>query len=101
MRGLTTAHGTQTDERRPGAHRHGDPCHSAAEADTAPETPNGQSQTLDSKNRVSQLATQDEKITPQSRWSAPLRYASVKFRVTAGSTGMPGPVVVETVTFLR
>ena len=28
-------------------------------------------------------------------------YASVKFRVTDGSTGMPGPVVVETVTFLR
>ncbi len=26
-------------------------------------------------------------------------YASVKFRVTAGSTGMPGPVVVETTTF--
>lgn len=28
-------------------------------------------------------------------------YASVKFRVTDGSTGIPGPVVVETVTFLR
>ncbi len=26
-------------------------------------------------------------------------YASVKFRVTVGSTGMPGPVVVETTTF--
>ncbi|VTR09838.1 Uncharacterised protein [Clostridioides difficile] len=26
--------------------------------------------------------------------------ASAKLRVTAGSTGMPGPVVVETVTFL-
>lgn len=28
-------------------------------------------------------------------------YSSVKFRVTAGSTGMPGPVVVETTTFFR
>jgi len=28
-------------------------------------------------------------------------YASAKLRVTAGSTGMPGPVVVETVTFFR
>jgi UTP-glucose-1-phosphate uridylyltransferase len=28
-------------------------------------------------------------------------YASAKFRVTDGSTGMPGPVVVETVTFFR
>ncbi len=28
-------------------------------------------------------------------------YASVKLRVTAGSTGMPGPVVVETTTFFR
>ncbi|CAA0130101.1 Uncharacterised protein [Mycolicibacterium vanbaalenii] len=28
-------------------------------------------------------------------------YASAKFRVTAGSTGMPGPVVVETTTFFR
>jgi|GEM_PF-2638972 len=27
--------------------------------------------------------------------------ASAKLRVTAGSTGMPGPVVVETVTFFR
>ena len=26
--------------------------------------------------------------------------ASAKLRATAGSTGMPGPVVVETVTFL-
>ncbi len=26
-------------------------------------------------------------------------YASVKFRVTVGSTGIPGPVVVETTTF--
>jgi hypothetical protein len=31
----------------------------------------------------------------------PARYSSVKFRVTAGSTGIPGPVVVETVTFFR
>ena len=29
------------------------------------------------------------------------RYASVKLRVTAGSTGMPGPVVVETTIFFR
>ncbi len=29
------------------------------------------------------------------------RYSSVKFRVTAGSTGMPGPVVVDTMTFFR
>ncbi len=28
-------------------------------------------------------------------------YASAKLRVTAGSTGMPGPVVVETTTFFR
>jgi hypothetical protein len=28
-------------------------------------------------------------------------YASAKLRVTAGPTGMPGPVVVETTTFLR
>ena len=28
-------------------------------------------------------------------------YSSAKFRVTAGSTGIPGPVVVETVTFFR
>ena len=28
-------------------------------------------------------------------------YASAKLRVTAGSTGMPGPVVVETTIFLR
>jgi hypothetical protein len=28
-------------------------------------------------------------------------YASVKLRVTAGSTGMPGPVVVDTTTFFR
>lgn len=28
-------------------------------------------------------------------------YSSVKFRVTAGSTGIPGPVVVETTTFFR
>ena len=28
-------------------------------------------------------------------------YASAKFRVTAGSTGMPGPVVVDTVIFFR
>ena len=28
-------------------------------------------------------------------------YASAKFRVTDGSTGMPGPVVVDIVTFLR
>jgi hypothetical protein len=28
-------------------------------------------------------------------------YASEDFRVTAGSTGMPGPVVVETVIFFR
>lgn len=28
-------------------------------------------------------------------------YSSVKLRVTAGSTGIPGPVVVDTVTFLR
>lgn len=27
--------------------------------------------------------------------------SSVKFRVTDGSTGMPGPVVVETTTFFR
>jgi hypothetical protein len=27
--------------------------------------------------------------------------ASAKFRVTAGSTGMPGPVVVDTTTFFR
>lgn len=27
--------------------------------------------------------------------------SSVKFRVTAGSTWIPGPVVVETVTFFR
>jgi hypothetical protein len=27
--------------------------------------------------------------------------ASAKLRVTAGSTGMPGPVVVETVIFFR
>lgn len=27
--------------------------------------------------------------------------SSVKFRVIAGSTGIPGPVVVETVTFFR
>lgn len=26
---------------------------------------------------------------------------SAKFRVTAGSTGMPGPVVVDTVIFFR
>jgi hypothetical protein len=30
-----------------------------------------------------------------------LAYASEKFRTTAGSTGMPGPVVVETVIFFR
>ena len=29
------------------------------------------------------------------------RHSSVKFRTIAGSTGIPGPVVVETVTFLR
>jgi hypothetical protein len=28
-------------------------------------------------------------------------YASAMLRVTAGSTGMPGPVVVETTTFFR
>ncbi|MCU1698679.1 MAG: hypothetical protein JWR34_4742 [Mycobacterium sp.] len=28
-------------------------------------------------------------------------YASVKLRVTAGSTGMPGPVVVEMTIFFR
>jgi hypothetical protein len=28
-------------------------------------------------------------------------YASAKFRVTDGSTGMPGPVVVDIVTFFR
>ena len=28
-------------------------------------------------------------------------YASVRLRVTAGSTGMPGPVVVDTTTFFR
>ncbi len=28
-------------------------------------------------------------------------HSSTKFRVTAGSTGIPGPVVVETVTFFR
>jgi hypothetical protein len=28
-------------------------------------------------------------------------YASEKFRVIAGSTGMPGPVVVETTIFFR
>ncbi len=28
-------------------------------------------------------------------------YSSVKLRVTAGSTGIPGPVVVETTTFFR
>ena len=32
-------------------------------------------------------------------WSAAYAYASAKLRVTAGSTGMPGPVVVETTTF--
>ena len=31
----------------------------------------------------------------------PAAYASVKLRVTAGSTGMPGPVVVETTIFFR
>jgi len=40
--------------------------------------------------------------TPPYTWSAPAgAYASVKFRVTAGSTGMPGPVVVDTTTFFR
>ena len=28
-------------------------------------------------------------------------YASAMLRVTPGSTGMPGPVVVETTTFFR
>lgn len=35
------------------------------------------------------------------RQTAPTLYASAKFRVTAGSTGMPGPVVVDTVIFFR
>jgi hypothetical protein len=33
--------------------------------------------------------------------ATPAHHTSAKFRVTAGSTGIPGPVVVETVTFLR
>ncbi len=37
----------------------------------------------------------------RTRWSAPAgAYASAKFLVSDGSTGMPGPVVVETTTFL-
>ncbi len=34
-------------------------------------------------------------------WVPPRNYSSAKLRVTAGSTGMPGPVVVETTTFFR
>ena len=39
---------------------------------------------------------------PAHNWP-PVRkvYASAKFRVTDGSTGMPGPVVVDIVTFFR
>lgn len=37
----------------------------------------------------------------QTAGSRPKTYASVKLRVTAGSTGMPGPVVVDTTTFFR
>ncbi len=35
------------------------------------------------------------------RLTAPAHYASEKFRVTDGSTGIPGPVVVDTVIFFR
>ncbi len=49
--------------------------------------------------------------TPRYQWSDPASagsassagsaYSSVKFRVTVVSTGMPGPVVVETTIFFR
>ena len=35
------------------------------------------------------------------RTFADVVYASAKLRVTAGSTGMPGPVVVDTTIFFR
>jgi hypothetical protein len=54
------------------------------------------------------LIAEQTQMSPESVDSGDIRvcsrrenYASVKFRVTDGSTGMPGPVVVETVTFLR
>ena len=38
---------------------------------------------------------------PLDETASRIDYASVKLRVTDGSTGIPGPVVVDTVTFFR
>ncbi len=43
----------------------------------------------------------DGAIDAPRRPKAPTRYASAKLRVIDGSTGIPGPVVVETVIFFR
>ncbi len=40
-------------------------------------------------------------VQPPWQLLAPGNYASAKLRVMDGSTGMPGPVVVDTVTFFR
>ena len=47
------------------------------------------------------LVTSPARPTTSRTRSESAYASSVKLRVTAGSTGMPGPVVVETVIFLR
>ncbi len=47
------------------------------------------------------LASAKSRVTAAPTVNTPSAYASAKLRVTDGSTGMPGPVVVDTVIFFR
>ena len=54
---------------------------------------------INSRAELGRLVASSIKLTQTGSGQA--GYASVRLRVTAGSTGMPGPVVVDTTTFFR